>query len=72
LDESNVGLLAQDLNARLRQCRQRALPNAGNEKQEFETRGALSPSSVLGEMETVPAFTRVQAVTAGNTDTRVK
>jgi amino acid adenylation domain-containing protein len=60
LDESNVGLLAQDLNARLRQCRQRALSNPRNGEREFDARGALSPSSLLGEVETVPAFAGVQ------------
>ncbi|MBV8846854.1 MAG: amino acid adenylation domain-containing protein [Bryobacterales bacterium] len=60
LDESNVGLLAQDLNARLRQCRQRALSNARNREREFERSGSVRPSSVLGEVETVPAFAGVQ------------
>jgi amino acid adenylation domain-containing protein len=61
LDESNVGPLAQDLNARLRQCRQPALSNARNGEQEFDARGAVSPSSLLGEAETVPAFAGLQA-----------
>jgi len=62
LDESNVGLLAQDLNARLKQCRQRALSNPRNWGREFDTRRLMSPtSSLLGEVETVSVFAGLQA-----------
>jgi thioesterase domain-containing protein len=61
LDESNVGVLAQDLNARLRQCRQRALSNARNWKREVNTSGLIGPTSrLLGEVETVSAFAGFQ------------
>ena len=57
LDENNVGLLAQDLNARLRECRARALSDAGNWDREFKTRAAVDPASgVSGEVETIPGL----------------
>jgi len=56
LDENNVGLLAQDLDARLRECRERALSHARNWEPGSKTRGPVGPASgLLREVETVSA-----------------
>jgi thioesterase domain-containing protein len=56
LDENNVELLAQDLDARLRECRQSALSHPRNPGREFQTPERLGPTSgILGEAETVSA-----------------